>query len=75
MGGFLNLFGNLSGITTPIIFGIILQRTHNFHYAMWYVSIVAILGVLSYIFLVGKIEMIVPPKHREPDADPVTQPS
>jgi ACS family D-galactonate transporter-like MFS transporter len=40
---------------------------------MWYVSIVAILGVLSYIFLVGKIEMIVPPRHGEADADPVTQ--
>ncbi|CAN7757811.1 MFS transporter [Caballeronia sp. dw_19] len=61
MGGFLNLCGNLSGITTPIIFGLILQRTNNFHYAMWYVSVVAILGILSYIFLVGKIEVIVPP--------------
>jgi ACS family D-galactonate transporter-like MFS transporter len=75
MGGFLNLFGNISGITTPIIFGIILQRTHNFHYAMWYVSIVAILGILSYIFLVGKIEMIVPPKKREQDSYAVTQSS
>lgn len=69
MGGFLNLFGNLSGISTPIIFGMILQRTHNFHYAMWYVSIVAMLGILSYIFLVGKIEMIVPPKKAEPELD------
>lgn len=71
MGGFLNLFGNLSGITTPIIFGIILQRTHSFHYAMWYVSTVAILGVFSYIFLVGKIEMIVPQKKQEPNDYPV----
>jgi ACS family D-galactonate transporter-like MFS transporter len=74
MGRFLNLFGNLSSITTPIIFGIILQRTHNFH-AMWYVSIVAILGVLSYIFFIGKIEMIVPPKQLQPDAYPATQSS
>jgi ACS family D-galactonate transporter-like MFS transporter len=73
MGGFLNLFGNLSGITTPIVFGMILQRTHSFHYAMWYVSIVAVLGILSYIFLVGKIEMIVPPKKQERDAYRVMQ--
>ncbi|PLZ01028.1 MFS transporter [Burkholderia sp. WAC0059] len=73
MGGFLNLFGNLSGISTPIVFGIILQRTHTFHYAMWYVSIVAILGILSYVFLVGKIEMLVPPQRRAQDALPVTQ--
>jgi ACS family D-galactonate transporter-like MFS transporter len=75
MGGFLNLFGNISGITTPIIFGVILQRTHNFHYAMWYVSIVAVLGILSYIFLVGKIEIIVPPMKREQDTYAVTQSS
>jgi ACS family D-galactonate transporter-like MFS transporter len=73
MGGFLNLFGNLSGITTPIVFGMILQRTHSFHYAMWYVSIVAVLGILSYIFLVGKIEMIVPPKKQERDAYRIMQ--
>jgi ACS family D-galactonate transporter-like MFS transporter len=40
---------------------------------MWYVSIVAVLGILSYIFLVGKIEMIVPPKKREPDVYQVMQ--
>lgn len=66
MGGFLNLCGNISGITTPIIFGLILQQTQNFHYAMWYVAIVAFLGILSYLFLVGKIEVVVPPNH---DAD------
>jgi ACS family D-galactonate transporter-like MFS transporter len=75
MGGFLNLFGNLSGISTPIIFGMILQRTHNFHYAMWYVSIVAILGILSYVFLVGRIEMIVPPKRRDAEAYSIKQSS
>ena len=53
----------------------ILRRTHNFHYARWYVSIVAVLGIFSYIFLVGKIEMIVPPKKREPNAYGVTQSS
>jgi ACS family D-galactonate transporter-like MFS transporter len=42
---------------------------------MWYVSIVAVLGILSYIFLVGKIEMIVPPKNREQDTYAVTQSS
>ncbi|MFM0629243.1 hypothetical protein [Paraburkholderia xenovorans] len=62
-------------MTTPIVFGMTLQRTHNFHYAMQCVPIVAVLGIPSYIFLVGKIEMIVPSKKREPNAYGVTQSS
>ncbi|MGK3114328.1 MFS transporter [Candidatus Pantoea formicae] len=61
IGGFLNIFGNLSGIASPIIIGIILQRTQNFQYAMWYIAAVALAGFLAYLFLVGKIEVMVPP--------------
>lgn len=62
MGGFLNICGNLSGIVSPIVIGVILQRTQNFQYAMWYIAGVAGLGLLAYIFLVGKIEVILPGK-------------
>jgi MFS family permease len=62
MGGFLNICGNLSGIVSPIVIGVILERTENFQYAMWYIAGVAGLGLLAYIFLVGKIEVIVPEK-------------
>ncbi|WP_052118348.1 MFS transporter [Erwinia oleae] len=61
IGGFLNIFGNLSGIVSPIIIGVILQRTHNFQYAMWYIAAVALLGFLAYLLLVGRIEVITPP--------------
>lgn len=61
VGGFLNIFGNLSGIASPIIIGVILQRTQNFQYAMWYIAAVAMVGFLAYLFLVGKIELITPP--------------
>lgn len=61
IGGFLNIFGNLSGIASPIIIGVILQRTQNFQYAMWYIAAVALAGFLAYLFLVGKIEVIAPP--------------
>lgn len=57
IGGFLNIFGNLSGIISPIIIGVILQKTHSFQYAMWYISAVALLGFLAYLFLVGKIDV------------------
>ncbi len=61
IGGFLNIFGNLSGIVSPIIIGVILQRTHNFQYAMWYIAAVALMGFLAYLLLVGKIEVMTPP--------------
>ncbi|MFZ4211304.1 MFS transporter, partial [Pantoea endophytica] len=61
IGGFLNIFGNLSGIVSPIIIGVILQRTHNVQYAMWYIAAVALMGFLAYLLLVGKIEVMTPP--------------
>lgn len=69
IGGFLNIFGNLSGIASPIIIGIILQRTQNFQYAMWYIAAVALAGFLAYLFLVGKIEVMVPPDEQPTSRD------
>ncbi|WJY14301.1 MFS transporter [Pectobacteriaceae bacterium CE90] len=66
MGGCLNICGNLSGVISPIVIGVILQRTNNFHYAMWYIAAVALIGLLAYAFLVGKIEVIVPPESEKP---------
>lgn len=67
MGGILNICGNLSGIVSPIIIGVILQRTNNFQYAMSYIAFVALLGVLAYVFLVGDIEVIIPSKDKITD--------
>lgn len=67
IGGFLNIFGNLSGIVSPIIIGVILQKTHNFQYAMWYIAAVALMGFLAYLMLVGKIEVMTPPEEEHAD--------
>lgn len=67
LGGFLNIFGNLSGIVSPIIIGVILQRTHNFQYAMWYIAAVALAGFFAYLLLVGKIEVMTPPGEEHAD--------
>ncbi|MDF7647627.1 MFS transporter [Pantoea sp. Acro-805] len=69
IGGFLNIFGNLSGIASPIIIGIILQRTQNFQYAMWYIAAVALAGFIAYLFLVGKIEVMVSPDEQPTPRD------
>lgn len=63
VGGFLNIFGNLSGIISPIVIGVILQTTHSFQYAMFYIAAVALAGVVAYALLVGKIEVITLPAH------------
>ncbi|WP_455818882.1 MFS transporter [Pseudomonas cerasi] len=71
LGGFLNIFGNLAGIISPIVIGVILERTHNFQYAMWYIAAVALMGFLAYLFLVGKIDVIALPDDEMPSAKPV----
>lgn len=58
IGGFFNIAGNLAGITTPIIMGIIVQYTNSFAYAMYYISAISILGALSHIFIIGKLDNI-----------------
>ncbi|PHI28359.1 MFS transporter [Budvicia aquatica] len=58
IGGFFNVSGNLAGIATPIIMGIILQTTNSFAYAMYYISFVSVLGALSHIFIIRKLDTI-----------------
>ncbi len=63
-GGVFNFIGNLSGITVPIIIGYLAQ-SYGFSAGLTYVSVLALLGALSYIFVVGKVE-------RLPDRDCVS---
>lgn len=56
-GGVFNLIGNLAAVTTPIVIGF-LVRGADFSRAITYIAAMAILGSLSYLLLVGKIERI-----------------
>jgi ACS family D-galactonate transporter-like MFS transporter len=56
-GGVFNFVGNLSGITVPIIIGY-LARDFGFSAGLTYVSALALLGALSYMFVVGKVERL-----------------
>jgi MFS transporter, ACS family, D-galactonate transporter len=56
-GGAFNFIGNLSSIIVPFIIGL-LVRGGNFEPALVFVSVIAACGVLSYVFLVGKIERV-----------------
>jgi len=57
-GALFNTFGNLSSITTPIVIGYILSVTGSFYNALIFVGLNALAAVISYLFVVGKIERV-----------------
>lgn len=57
-GGVFNLCANLAGIVTPLVIGFIVARTGSFFYALAYIGVVAIIGALSYIFVVGDVKRV-----------------
>jgi len=56
-GGVFNFIGNLSSIIVPIVIGF-LVKGGNFAPALVFIGGMALMGALSYIFLVGKVERI-----------------
>ncbi|MCO8167920.1 MFS transporter [Pseudomonas sp. 21LCFQ02] len=56
-GGTFNFIGNLAAIATPIMIGF-LATGDSFAPAITYIACLALLGALSYILLVGKVERI-----------------
>lgn len=57
VGGVFNCFGGMSAIVTPIVIGLLISDD-NFAPAFLYIGAVAIMGFLSYLFVVGKIEQV-----------------
>lgn len=56
-GGVFNFFGNLSGITVPIVIGY-LARDYGFAAGLAYIALLALLGAMSYVLLVGRVERL-----------------
>jgi MFS transporter, ACS family, glucarate transporter len=57
-GGLFNTFGNISGITTPIIIGYIIGSTGSFNGALVFVGLNAVVAMISYLFIVGDIKRV-----------------
>ncbi|HWO98145.1 MAG TPA: MFS transporter [Bacillus sp. (in: firmicutes)] len=57
-GGLFNTFGNIAGITTPIIIGYIIAATGSFNGALVFVGANALIAICSYLFLVGEIKRV-----------------
>ena len=52
------MFGNISGITTPIAIGYILKGTGAFDGALVFVGAHALLAIACYLGLVGEIKRV-----------------
>jgi sugar phosphate permease len=61
IGGIMNCFNNLANAAAPIATGIIVQQTGSFQLALSTAGIVLAIGIVSYWFVLGKIEPIPDP--------------
>ena len=57
----MNLFGNLSSAAAPVATGLIVARTGSFSTAIVTAAVILIVGVLAYVFVLGRIEKIAEP--------------
>jgi len=57
-GGIFNFCANLAGIVTPLVIGVIVAKTGSFFYALAYVGAAALVGALSYVFIVGDVRRV-----------------
>ncbi len=58
-GGAFNFIGGLAGVVVPIVIGYLVEDG-DFSPALFFIGGIALLGFISYTFIVGKVERIVP---------------
>ena len=57
----MNFFSQFSAISAPIITGYIASLTHSFYGAFGAAAVFLLIGVMGYVFLLGRIEPIPEP--------------
>ena len=57
-GGLLHTLGNLAAITTPIVIGYLVSHSGSFDGALVYVGLNALLAVVSFGLIVGRIHRV-----------------
>jgi ACS family D-galactonate transporter-like MFS transporter len=60
-GGMFNFFTGLGAIVTPLVIGVIVGQTGSFAPALMFIAILAAIGMFSYLFVVDRVERLVPP--------------
>ncbi len=66
VGGILNFGNQLAGIAAPIATGYFAGPTNSFSRAFAAASIILVLGICGYIFMLGRIEPVPDPPHQVP---------
>jgi ACS family D-galactonate transporter-like MFS transporter len=61
VSGILNLSNQISGILAPIITGYLVAATHNYTLAFGVSAAYLLVGIASYLLLLGRIEPVPPP--------------
>ena len=61
VGGIMNFLNNLAGFFAPTITGIIVAQTGSFNTALITAGVILIVGIVSYTFVLGRIEKIPDP--------------
>ncbi|MBV8754127.1 MAG: MFS transporter [Hyphomicrobiales bacterium] len=61
IGGVMNFFNNLMGVVAPIVTGYIVAATDSFSAAFIAAAIVLVIGILSYVFVLGRLDPIPEP--------------
>jgi ACS family D-galactonate transporter-like MFS transporter len=62
LAGAVNLCGQIAAISAPIVTGYIVSATHSFAAAFVTATIILLLGIVGYVFLLGRIESIPEPE-------------
>jgi len=62
VGGIMNFAGNIPAVAAPIITGYLVGNSKSFERAFLVAAVLLVVGILSYIFLLGKIETIPEPE-------------
>jgi len=62
LAGAVNLCGQIAAISAPIVTGYIVSASHSFAAAFVTATVILLLGIVGYIFLLGRIEPILEPQ-------------
>jgi ACS family D-galactonate transporter-like MFS transporter len=64
LAGAVNLCGQIAAISAPIVTGYIVSETHSFAAAFITATVILLLGIVGYTFLLGRIEPIPEPEEK-----------
>ncbi|GIG70570.1 MFS transporter [Phytomonospora endophytica] len=62
IGGIQNFASNFAGILTPIMVGYLADETGSFVLPLTIIGVIALVGALNYLFVIGKIEPLPVPR-------------